>query len=146
MVRLLLMLSMILGSGASARAQLGYTAAPDEAHYVLLLVDPDYGDVLELSAEVARYQLRYYKDAPLSYRAIRLLRRPERFAVQVTGFANEAAALRYTTLLEQRRPDFTRERMLRDYYPIGKTNFAVLYRAQSLPEYRAFARRRYTAE
>ena len=140
----LLLSSMVFTT--SLRAQTIYTAEPNAPHQVLLIVDTEYGDILELSAEVARYQATHYLDAPLTTKAIRLIREPEQFAVQLTGFANEAEALRYTALVAQRHPDFVREGMLEAYFPISVANFAELYRAQSTKAYAAFARARYGAD
>ena len=127
-------------------AQTTYVAEPNSPHRVLLVVDPQYGEVIELSAAVARYQADRYPTAALTLKAIRLIRKPEQFAVQLTGFASEAEALRYVALLEQRRPDFTREGMLTALFPISEPNFAQLYRAQSVAAYVAFARERYRTD
>lgn len=110
---------------------------------MLLLVDPDYGDALEISGEVIRYHLERGLRDSLTSRPIRLLRDPDRYALQISGFANEADAHYYAALLDVRLPDFMRERMVRAAWPISRSNFARLYRSQVLAPYWVFAHRRY---
>ena len=139
-----LLLCLIAGfAGAPLAAQSAFTSVPSQAHYVLLVINPDFGRAKELSGVIARYHADRPDYGSLDIRPIRLIRQPEVLAIQVTGFTDERTALLYTDRLERYQPDLVREHMVDEYYPISQSNFNELYRRQDLEGYLLFARRRY---
>ena len=106
-----------------------------DAYSVVLILHDTYADFSEISGEVARYNNRSYStDRPRTRRFQLNDPTGKRRIVYVGDFSDLSNATRYCAELVEQRPDFMREGLIRQIFPISNRDLGRLSES-GLPEY-----------